>query len=320
VKRLKPIRRRLRFWLLLLLLEPPARLPRRVGLRVFTWLGRVAWSVLPRARRTILENTGRIHPEWPAPERRRFSRRVMEALGRNAFDFIRLRGYSPDDLRALVALEGLENLERARRRGIGVICLSAHLGCWELIPARLHAEGFEVAVVYRRLRSPEHGAYVAARRARAGVETLERDADARRILRSLRRGVLLGVLIDQRTQVDSVRVPFLGAPAWTPTGPVRLAMRTGAPVVTVVTAMRPDGTHVVMVGPEIGLEAPPPGASAQEQAACVERNTARCSATLGASILPWEEQWVWFHRRWREGAAGGAARAGASAETRGEDG
>ncbi len=293
------MRRRIRFWLLLAILAPPARLPRAIGLRVFGRLGRLAWVILPRTRRTILQNLGLIHPEWPLPKRRRFGRRTMEMLGRNAFDFIRLRGYSLDDLRALVAIEGLENLERARRPGIGVICLGAHLGCWELIPGRLRAEGFPVAVVYRHLRSPELHRFVTARRARAGIETLDRDGDARRILRSLRRGTLVGILIDQRTQVDSARVPFLGCPAWTPTGPARLAMRTGAPVVPLVVAMRPDGTHVLMIGPEVTLEPPPPGAAPSAQEACLERNTARCSSALSAAIRPWEEQWVWFHRRWR---------------------
>lgn len=296
----KTLRRRLRFWLLVITLAPLARLPRWAGLRVFGWLGRLAWVVLPRTRRTILQNVGLIHAAWPAPVRRRFGCRTLEMLGRNAFDFIRLREYSETDLRSLVAIEGLENLARARRPGIGVICLGAHLGCWELIPGRLQAEGFPVAVVYRHLRSPELQVYVTARRARAGIETLERDGDVRAILRSLRRGVLVGILIDQRTQVDSVRVPFLDRPAWTPTGPVRLAMRTGAPVVTMVVAMQLDGTHRLTIGSEVGMETVAPGATPLEENGCVERNTARCSVALSEAIRPWEEQWVWFHRRWRD--------------------
>ncbi len=307
----KEVWRRLRYWLLLLLLTPPSRLPRRWGLAAFAGLGAVAWAILPRTRRTIVANTRRVHPDWSDRDRRRFARRVLVAIGRNAFDFIRLRGYSRDDLRALVAIEGLERLRRVRRPGVGVICLSAHLGCWELLPQRLQAEGFDVAIVYRRLRAPELQTYVAQRRERAGIETLERDSDVRAMVRSLRRGALLGLLIDQRTQVDSVRVPFLGVPAWTPTGPARLAMRTGAPVVTVVTAMRSGGEHVLMVGPEVEIELPPAGAGATETAACVERNTARCNEALSRAIAPWEEQWVWFHRRWRERRGAGEERQGA---------
>ena len=298
--RLKAIRRRLRFWILRLVLTPLARLPRRWGLGVFAGLGTVAWALLPRTRRLILLHTRLVHPRWTERERGRFARRVLQALGRNAFDFIRLRRYSQADLRALVTIEGLEHLRCARRPGVGVICLGAHLGCWELIPHRLKAEGFEVAVVYRRLGSPELQAYVAERRERVGIETLERDGDVRAMVRGLRRGALLGMLIDQRTQVDSVWVPFLGRPAWTPTGPVRLAMRTGAPVVTMVAAMLPGCTHALMIGPEVAIETSPPGASAMDVAACIERNAARCNEALGAAIAPWEEQWVWFHRRWRE--------------------
>ncbi len=297
---MKPIWRTVRFHALRVLLTPVAWLPRGAGLRIFGALGALCYDLLPRTRRIILGNITLIHPDWDAGRRHRFGRGVLRWLGRNGFDFVRLRGYSEEDLKHLVRIEGLDHLRAAQQPGVGVICLSAHLGCWELMPARLRAEGFDVAVVYRRLRSRELHAYVTARRARHGIETLDRDTDGRRILRALQRGAVLGVLIDQRTRVDSVRVPFLGRPAWTPTGPVRLAMRSGAPVITAVAAMMPDGTHLLRIGPRIVLEPPEEGASCERAAQIIERNTARCNEALGEALRPWQDQWVWFHPRWRD--------------------
>jgi len=296
----KPWWRRVRFRALKLWLLPLAGLPRRPGLRAFEWAGLLAYLLLPRPRRRIDANCRLIFPDWPASRRRGFTRRVFRHLGRNGFDFIRLQRYSHETIRELVAIEGLENLHRARRPGMGIVCLSAHLGCWELIPYRMRIEGFDVAVVYRRIRAPDLNAFVAARRRRFGIETLDRDGAVWGIVRCLARGALVGMLIDQRTSVDSVRVPFLGRPAWTPTGPIRLAMRLGAPIVPIVVTMEADGSHRLQIAPEVELAPVPPGAEPDRVADVVRENTRRCNDALSRIILERKEQWVWFHRRWHD--------------------
>lgn len=286
--------------MLRLILTPPALLPRSLGLKVFGALGLLAYRVLRTPREQILVNSRIVFPGWSVQERKRFTRSVFQAMGRNGFDFVRLHRYSEDAVRRLVAVRGLESLERARRQGAGVICLGAHLGCWELIPVWLRAAGFEVAVVYRRLRDPDLDAYVADRRRHFGIETYDRDTGGRGMLRSLRRGALLGILIDQRTRVDSVRVPFMGRDAWTPSGPVRLAMRLGAPMVCMLVAMQPGGTHLLTIGPEVAIQRARRDASKAEIDELVRENTARCNDDLSRMILECKEQWVWFHRRWDE--------------------
>jgi KDO2-lipid IV(A) lauroyltransferase len=293
-------RRRVRFLALRALLVPVSHLPRGAGLAAFGWLGQVALACVPRARRDLIANTRLVFPEWSASERARFAGRVARALGRNLFDFVCARRYSLERVAALVQIAGLDRLERARRPGVGAVCLSAHVGCWELIPLRMRAAGYPVAVVYRRLRDASLDRYVADRRRRLGIETHERDAGARGILRSLRAGALVGILIDQHTRVDSVRVPFFGRPAWTPSGAVRLAWRTGAPVIPVIDAMNADGTHTLRFGDEVVVPPPPDGAPPEAQARALEAACAACNAALGSMILEHREQWVWFHRRWRE--------------------
>jgi KDO2-lipid IV(A) lauroyltransferase len=300
VERWDRVRRRLRFLGLCALILPLTCLPRRAGLAVFGGLGRLALAGVPRARRDLIANTRLIFPEWSTAQRTRFAALVARALGRNLFDFVCLRRYSLERVVALVGIVGLDRLERARRPGVGVVCLSAHVGCWELLPLRMRAAGYPVAVVYRRLRDASLDRYVAARRRRMGIETHERDGGARGILRSLRAGALVGILVDQHTRVDSVKVPFFGRPAWTPSGAVRLAWHTGAPVIPVIDAMNEDGTHTLHFGDEIEVPPPPAGASPEVQARALEAACARCNDALGPMILAHREQWVWFHRRWRD--------------------
>jgi KDO2-lipid IV(A) lauroyltransferase len=289
-----------RFHVLNLLLALIARLPRHAGLALFARGGRLLLWAKPESLRIMRDNLRRVFPDWTETQADRFARGCAAALGRNLFDFVRLRRYSLSEIRRLVAIEGLERLERARRPGVGVICLSAHVGCWELMPYRMRAEGYAVAVIYRRLRDPDLDRFVAERRRRFDIQTHDRDGGVREILRSLREGALVGILTDQATRIDSVRVPFLGPEAWTPTAPVRLAWRTGAPVVPVVIAMRADGGHTLRIGEAVPLPPPRHGATEGEAQAVLESAVACCNAAIGEMILEAKEQWVWFHDRWRD--------------------
>jgi len=300
----KEARRWLRFHALRLLFACLARLPRRAGLAA---LGALFARAVPRMRRVrgpVLANTRLVHPAWTEGERRRFLREMGRAFGRNAYDFLRLTRMSLDEVARLVMVDGLDNLERARRPGVGVLCLSVHLGCWELMPYRMRALGYDVAVVYRPLGDARLDRFVRERRRRCGILTLDRERDLRGMLRCLHAGALVGILADQDTRVDSIVAPFLGWPARTPVGPVRLALRTGAPIVPVAIHMTPDGTHRLRVGSEVPVEDP----GTQPEPEAVERvvveATARCNEAVGAMILEAPEQWIWFHERWKGVPAG----------------
>ncbi len=293
-------RRRARFLLLRAVAYLVSALPRRVGLEVCALAGRLALALRPDARDQVCRNLELVFPAWDERARRRFAREGAGWLGRNLFDFVRLRRYSLQAVERLVAVEGREHLERAWRQGAGVICVSAHLGCWELIPYVTRALGYPSGVVYRRLRDADLDAYISSRRARFGIATHDRDRGARGMLRSLRSGALLGVLVDQHTRVDSVRVPFLGRDAWTPTGAVRLGLSTGAPLLALTIAMRPDGRHTLRISSQIEIPRPGAAASEEEVAAAVREGTALCNAAIGEHILAAKEQWVWFHKRWAD--------------------
>ena len=73
---------------------------------------------------------------------------------------------------------------------------------------------------------------VEAFRLGGGVPTLFREdpSGGRTLLRALRDGKALGILIDQDTKVQSVFVPFFGHLASTPRAAADLALRFGCPV------------------------------------------------------------------------------------------
>ncbi|HSM12604.1 MAG TPA: lysophospholipid acyltransferase family protein, partial [Thermoanaerobaculia bacterium] len=126
-------------------------------------------------------------------------------------------------------------------------------------------------------------------RGRFGTRTIVRGRPgaARDLLRTLRSGGALGMLIDQDTRVEGVFVEFFGRPAWTPVGAAEIAQKLGAAVHPTFIERCPDGRHRARIEPALGLPADPVAAT-QAMTDRIEQQIRR---------VP--EQWVWMHRRWR---------------------
>jgi len=271
--------------------------PRRVGLATFAATGVLAARCFPRDRRRALDNLGLAFPEAPEPIREALASATFKALGRNIYEFLRLDGASKERVVALVErVEGLEHLSEAFRRGKGVVVITGHIGCWELVPAYFAATGYPVTVVGRRMRVERLNRRLVDIRSRLGVKTLDRDDNPRPMVEILRRGDSIGVLIDQHTNVAGVWVPFFGRPAHTPTAVAKLALSTGAAIVPMAVLMNARGRHVIHVQPAIDLAR----TGGADREAAVRAITAACSLAVERLIRIDPKQWVWFHQRWRE--------------------
>lgn len=274
------------------------RLPHRTGLGLATGLGR-AFSWLPGTRRAVaLENLRTVFPTWSEQRRRALLHDVYANLGRTLYECFGLQRITHEDVERLVSFEGLDHLDRARKRSKtgGVILLTAHFGSFELMAVACGLAGFPVTLVHRTFNNPHTDRLLTKWRERAGVEVLRRKSAARAALRVLRKGRLLALPLDQNARRrEGIFVPFFGRTASTRHGPARLAMRLEAPVVPVFMYRIDDGEHhVVRIGPEIEME--PPG---DDLEAAVRRNVCRMNRAIEDAIREAPDQWIWVHRRWK---------------------
>ncbi|MDB4992962.1 MAG: Lipid biosynthesis lauroyl acyltransferase [Myxococcaceae bacterium] len=261
--------------------------------RVGRGLGWLAHLVLPGERRRARANVRRVLPGSSEAERLSIVRDTFLELGEHLGDAVAsLRAGSEIALIELPATERAK-LDEAVRSGRGVLFVSAHLGPWERVAATIVAAGYPFTTIARESYDPRLTSLYEKLRGGRGVRAIYR-GEARApvaMVRTLRKGELLGVPMDLRSRVTSIDVPFLGLAASTPVGPARIALRTGACVVVATIAPTPSGTLALTVTP-IATHDLLPGAAGELAL------TTRLNDELSLRILALPRAWPWMHPRW----------------------
>jgi Kdo2-lipid IVA lauroyltransferase/acyltransferase len=268
-------------------------LPRGLGLMIFGTLGHMAFHLPHRERkRTIAHLTEVFGSEWPGARISACAGSVYGNLGRNAFDALFFSRLAKEKWGRYVRFDDLTELRKAYERGRGGMIVTAHCGCFEMLLHFFAWQGFPSFAIGSRLYDKRLDDLVAKLRSGENILYLHRSESPRAMLKLMKQGRLMGVLIDQDTNVDGVFAHFLGRLAYTPSGAVRLAQRYGIPVFAATTVRENDRTHRVMISREIDLHAT--GNDIEDFVRGIEMINDHISAT----IRRYPSQWVWMHERW----------------------
>ena len=277
-----------RVLLLTLWLMVTGALPWRLR-RGFAWLLAAAlWRLGSRSARTTLRNIELCFPELAASERLRLARASLWHTAMLACEFgMAWRGPARRWQRRLLAVEGIEQLERAEAGGKGVIMLVPHVGNWEVLGQFVAARRGGVAL-YRVARQNALATVALAGRARTGARMIPTTrTGVAQLLRALQAGETAYVLPDQQPDENSgVFADFFGIPAFTQTLVAALLRRTGSACVLGACERRKDGFVFHFEAVDTAVADPDPVRAATALNATIERLVRR-----------WPEQYQWEYRR-----------------------
>jgi KDO2-lipid IV(A) lauroyltransferase len=286
------------------LLRVFAGLVRLIGLRAGYALARCAGSAIHRvdgrhraiARANLRERyRGADGSPLPQAEVRRIARDSFRHLVMCAVEVLHLpREARRRGMRGIVEISGREHVDAAVARGRGVILATAHLGNWEVMGALCGDLGVTFTTVYRPLDNPLLDRWIRSTRAAVGQSMVPKKGALRPLLRALRDGGMVVLLVDQDARGHGVFAPFFGAPASTIPTPAELALRTGATIVTAASVRTGPGfRYASWVDPPVEVR------DTGDHAADVVRVTTEINARIETAIRRAPEQWLWSHRRWK---------------------
>lgn len=248
------------------------------------------WRSGSLRRRVVLANLAIAFPELPEAARGALGRRALRHTVLNALDFAHLL-HAPEDVLSNVTLDTVT--ERLRDKAIDrpVMMVIPHLGSWELFGNVASLHGIPVAAVAHEIRNPYLGRLVQRARTAHGLEIIPSEGAARGIVRAVRNGRHIGLLMDQNTRLrdGGAYVRFFGLPVTVTRAPAVFARRLGMAVYVGTCVRRDEGFHIVTESLPLGVEA-----YADEAALLQAIMTAN-----EALIRRFPEQYVWTYRRWR---------------------
>ncbi|MGM0600384.1 MAG: lysophospholipid acyltransferase family protein [Candidatus Rifleibacteriota bacterium] len=248
---------------------------------------------LLQLRREYVINSLQAHLKINRREAIKTARKTYYNFLLNAFEMAGLKYWSKAEILEKISCDSLANLEKALSRKKGAIIVSGHYGLWELVPPWLSIKGFPVTVVVRRQNNPEADKWMNEMRTKHGALTTDSGYSIRQILKSLRKGHILALMVDQDNGKQGIFVKFLCSWASAPTGPAQISLKTGAPVVPLV--IKPDykNKHKLKIFEPVFPENFTNTLQGQQLM------TQKYTSLLEQIIKANPEQWFWLHRRWK---------------------
>jgi len=266
----------------------------RAAVRAGARLGDLVWRLGIR-RKVVRENLAHARDALgPDADLGHIERECYRSLGRALAEYARLSGRGRADVLRSIRIEGDAPTLEALARGEGVVALSGHFGSLEAMATAFAGKSVVTpTLLVAPMRNPLATKLFRDYRARYGVDLIEVGPRMREAFAVLKRGGLLCMAADQDAGRHGIFVDFLGRPASTPTGPIELALRTGAPIVFGLVFREDETRQVVRMDPPVHLE---PHGDHEET---IRHYTQLFADRLAEGIRERPDHWFWLHRRWK---------------------
>lgn len=268
--------------------------PRRAAYGIARRLADLYFLLDRRGRHAVMSNLRQIHSSGGVE----LSDRALRALARENFlnfakyvvDFFHFLHLPAERMHRLIDFANIrETFDTCLQQGRGLIAVSAHLGNWELGAAAMAQSGYRINAVALWQPNPRLNALYQSYRIARQIHPIPFGRAARGCLAALRRNEIVALVGDRDYTGSRDTVEFFGKPARLPTGPARLALATGAPIVCAFLVRLPGDTYRYVVCDPIQPDL---------QHDTVPSLMRRIAACLEKVIRRYSEQWYLFHDLW----------------------
>ncbi len=270
-------------------------MPRKLWLKLCGVLGSLTYYVASHSSIFALRHLNLVYKSEKSPEEiKKLAKDVFRMLGMNAGDLI--RGYrigQYEDFKKIRVVNGIEHVEAAHAKGKGVMFLVSHMGAFEFTATELSFRGYKPLIIGTPVKDKKLNDLLWAQRIKLGATAIERGKDTLKVIKNLKAGGTMIILIDQDTKVKSRFVNFFGIPCSTPVGAAVIAMKTGAAVIPMIIHLREDLLQEINCYTEIPMTIT--GNDEEDMIA----NTQKMSDATEDEIRKHPAQWVWMHERWK---------------------
>jgi KDO2-lipid IV(A) lauroyltransferase len=260
-------------------------------------LGLLAFHLLRRWRRVAFGNLNLVFvKEKSKDEIRWICRELFQNIGKDMLEVYRSPDFKEKYFKTLVKFEGEEHLNRALNQGKGVIAVSAHLGNFSLMCARLATAGYPLSLVVRDPQNPKIAKATRSLRDAVRIASIPdepRIACVSKCFKALKENRIVMLQIDQSAPITEAWVDFFGFLVPTFKGAALFSARTGAPILPMFIKRNSDNLHKITIHPPVTLK------NLGNTEEDITANTAQLTKLIETAIRDYPEQWLWIYRRFK---------------------
>lgn len=269
------------------------KIPRHLIINSGKLLGLLFYSLAIPHRRLVRRNLQFCYPEWSAKEIRELSRRIFMNFGITLVEMLQCTFMSHEEVLNALRVEGEENFNKAFKSNRGIVIVSAHMGNWEVGLHITNYYGKPMLGVAAKTRYGWADILLSRSRNRLGNTIIDKKGALPKITEGLRRGEVIGMLIDQSRRKQGVEVTFFGHKATASPAAALLALRCKSLVLPAFSVREPDGELTIQV--KTPFELTRTGDLRRD----IQTNTQRMIAIVEEMVRKYPDQWFWLLKPWK---------------------
>ena len=216
---------------------------------------------------------------------------VLGNYGRIFSEYPFLKSFRNGELNNFIEINGKNYLENILKEKKRVVFISGHFNNFELMAMQIEKVGIELSAIYRPLNNvflnktmeKIRTQYICKNQIKKGM------AGTRQVIRNLKKGSSVALMIDQRVREGS-KVKFFGNLATTTTIPAQLIKKYKCELVPIYIERKEKHYFKMHISKPIKVNTKK----------TTQEITLFLNTVLEKMILKNPDQWIWTHDRWKK--------------------
>jgi KDO2-lipid IV(A) lauroyltransferase len=279
-------------------------IPRSIQKFFSVVIGDLFYVLMKKTRARVRKNIeGVSRGRWSKERVNVSTRRTFQNYGQYLLDYMVMHRLLPSNKGRWVEEEvGAGYMREALQAGKGAICITPHLGNWEIGGLLFSFRGGSLNVLTLDERDLDTRSFREEMRRRRGIKILyinPKDESPMAILdavKALRRNEIVAMLGDRIESQKTMVFDFFGRKTAFPIGVAILAMATGAPVLPVFVVMGRNRKYRGIIEPPIHFNP----SSREDREMVIQEGMKRLIKKFEEYIEKYPDQWYNFYSYWNE--------------------
>ena len=293
-----------RFIYLLLFQFCSTLIPRSIQKFFSVVIGDLFYLLMPKTRGYVRKNVeGVSRGRWSKGKIEVLTRKTFQNYGQYLLDYMVMHRLLPSNKdKWIEEEEGGDYMIEALKEGKGVICVTPHLGNWEMGGLLFSFKGGRLNVLTLDERDLDTKSFREEMRRRRGIRNIyidPKDDSPMAILdvvKALRQNEIVAMLGDRIETQKMMIFDFFGKKTPFPLGVAILAMATCSPVLPVFVVMEKNRKYRGVIEAPIYFDA----TSREDREAAIRKGMGKLIKKFEEYIEKYPDQWYNFYSFWEE--------------------